>query len=100
MSGKALIIVVTGIIIVTSIILSTIGASSTRIVKNVGEYYSRQSAQDIAQSGVNIAIRQLVNDYTYRANTPWTLDMLGGKASIRVFDASFGAVTNAVCIQS
>src|SRR5882762_8205668 len=101
MSGRALIIVVTGIIITTSIILYTIGASSTRIVRNVNQYYSRQSAQNIAQSGVNLAIRRLVNDYTWRANgTPWTLNMMGGKASIRAFDGSYGVITNVVCIQS
>ncbi|HTK80761.1 MAG TPA: hypothetical protein VL633_00565 [Bacteroidota bacterium] len=100
MSGKALIIVVTGIIIVTSVILTTIGATSMRIVENVGQYYSRQSAQNIAQSGVNLAIRRLVNDQTWRANgAPWELNMLGGKASIRAFDGSFDGVS-AVCIQS
>ncbi|HTK80762.1 MAG TPA: hypothetical protein VL633_00570 [Bacteroidota bacterium] len=89
MSGRALIIVVTGIIITTSIILYNIGTSSTKIVQNLNDYYSHQSARNIAQSGVNLAIRRLVNDYTYRATTPWTVDMLGGRASILVTNATF-----------
>jgi hypothetical protein len=100
MSGKALIIVVTGIIITTSIILYNIGASSTRIVENMSKYYSRQSAQDRAQSGVNLAVRRLTNSRTWRANTPWVVNMLGGRASIRAFDASYSGISNVVCVQS
>lgn len=101
MSGRALIVVVTGVIITTSVILYNIGASSTRIVHNLNQYYRRQSAQNIAQSGVNLSIRQLGNNLTWRANGPlWSVDMLGGKAFIRVFDTSYGGISPAVCIRS
>ena len=101
MSGRALIIVVTGIIITTSVILLNIGASSTRIVQNVNNYFLRQSAQNIAQSGVNVAMRQLGNNYAWRASSsPWVVKMLGGRASVRVFDTSYTGISSAICIRS
>src|SRR5262245_53383964 len=100
MSGRALIIVVTGIIITSSIILYNIGASSNKIVQNLTNYYLRQSAQDVAQSAANLAIRRLGNDYAWRANpTPWTLNLLGGRASVLVFDTTYKGGT-ATCIRS
>ncbi len=99
MSGRALIIVVTGIIITTSIILYNISASSTTIVQNLNNYYLRQSAQNIAQSGVNLCLTQLGTDRNWR--TGFTLlNMMGGKLSVRVFDTSYAGIIDAVGIQS
>ncbi|HJW28340.1 MAG TPA: hypothetical protein VJ508_03720 [Saprospiraceae bacterium] len=99
MSGRALIIVVTGIIITTSVILYNISASSTKIVDNLNNYYLRQSAQDIAQSGVNLVLRQLNNDRTWRAG--YSLKgMLGGKVSVSVVDTTFAGINTAICIRS
>src|SRR5437867_8569057 len=101
MSGRALIIVVTGVIISTSVILFNIGASSTKIVQNVNSYYLRQSAQDIAHSGANLALRQLGNDSSWRASpTPWVVKMLGGRASMSVFDTSYAGIVKAICVRS
>jgi len=100
MSGRAIIFIVTGIIIISGVILYRIEAASTNIVTNSVGYYKRQTARDIAQSGVNMAIRQLGSDSSWRT-TNWSITMLGGSAKIRVFDtASFLGVSPAIGIQS
>jgi hypothetical protein len=98
-SGRALIIVVTGIIVITSVILYNIGASSTRITANFNDYFLRQTTQNIAQSGVNLCLRKLSNDPLWRTNS-WTVDLFGGKAYMRVRDTSYGGITNAIAVRS
>ena len=88
MSGRALLIVVTGVIIISSVILHNVSASSTKITANFNDYFLRQSAQNIAQSGVNLGLRRLVNDSTWR-NSTWPVNMLAGKVLIRAFDTTF-----------
>ncbi|MEK7671903.1 MAG: hypothetical protein AAB344_06765 [Bacteroidota bacterium] len=57
-------------------------------MKNVDKYYLRQSAQNIAQSGANLALRQLATDRSWR--TGFTLvDMLDGKVTVRLVDTTF-----------
>ena len=94
MSGRALIIVVTGIIITTSVILHNISASSTKISANFNNYYLRQTCQNIAQTGVNLSLRQLTADRTWRTGYS-DLTLLGGNASVNVADATF--FRNPVC---
>ncbi len=100
MSGKAVLFVVAGIIMIAGIIFHRIEASSTHIVSNSAGYLKRQSARNIAQSGVNMAIRHLGNDSSWRT-TSWPVSMMGGKATVTVFDtASFMGVTPAIGIRS
>ena len=59
MSGKAIIIIVVGIVVVSGIVLYNIEAGSIAITRNVDRFFSGRAAQNIAQSGVNMALRQL-----------------------------------------
>ena len=88
MSGRAIIIVVIGIIVVSSIIFYNIEAASTRITANFQNYYLRQTAQNIAQSGVNLGLRQLANDNTWRTGFS-SLSIFGGNVKVRAFDTTF-----------
>ena len=88
MSGRAIIIIVMGIIIVSSIIILNIEASSTNITANFNNYYLRQSAQDIAQSGVNMGLRQLVYNGAWRTGFP-LMNLLYGKVIVSAFDTTF-----------
>ena len=98
MSGRAIIIVVTGIIIISSIIFYNIEASSTKITANFNDYFLRQSAQNIAQSGVNLALRQLGTDRTWRTGFT-NLSMLGGVVNVNARDTLYHGV-NSIVIQS
>ena len=99
MSGRALIIVVTGIIMITSVILYNIGASSTKITANFNNYFLRQTAQNTAETGANLALRQLGNSPAWRTGFP-LLSIFGGKVSVRVYDTTFASITNAIAIRS
>lgn len=98
MSGRAIIIVVTGIIIISSVIFYNIEAASTRITANFNDYYLRQSAQNVAQSGVNLALRQLGNNRLWRAGFA-NLTMLGGQVTVKLYDTLYRGV-DAVAINS
>lgn len=98
MSGRAIIIVVTGIIIISSIIFYNIEASSTRITANFNDYYLRQSAQNIAQSGVNLALRQLGVNRAWRTGFT-NLTMLSGVVNVSARDTLYHGV-NSIVIQS
>ncbi|HYQ86363.1 MAG TPA: hypothetical protein VES59_03865 [Bacteroidota bacterium] len=88
MSGKAIIIIVVGIVVVSGIVLYNIEAGSIAITRNVDRFYSGKAAQNIAQSGVNMALRQLANDKDWRTGFP-SIDMLGGKGFVHVSDSTW-----------
>ena len=99
MSGRAIILVVAGIIIVSSIILYRIEAASSNIVANSAGYYKKQTARNIAQSGVNLALRQLENYRKWRTGFS-SLSMLTGKASVTLFDTTFAGLDSVIGIRS
>lgn len=98
MSGKAIIVLVTGVIIITGTIMFNIEAASTRIVKNFSDYYMRQNTQNIAQSGVNLAYTQLGKDRNWRAGYS-NLALMDGIVNVRVYDTKFDSIS-AVAVQS
>ena len=88
MSGKAIIIIVVGIVVVSGIVLYNIEAGSIAITRNVDRFFSGRAAQNIAQSGVNMALRQLANNKDWRTGFP-SIDMLGGKGFVQVSDSTW-----------
>ncbi len=88
MTGHASIFLVLGIIVASSLILTNIESSSSRIVENQNAAYLAQSAQNIAQTGVYMGLRQLANDGSWRTGFPLT-PLLGGKVSVRAFDTTY-----------
>ena len=99
MSGRAIIIVVVGIMMISGTILYRIEAASTAIVANSTGYHKRQSSRNIAQSGVNLSLRQLESDRTWRKGFS-SLNMLHGIVSVRVFDTTFVGISTAIGIRS
>jgi hypothetical protein len=91
MSGKAIIVLVTGVIIITGTIMFNIEAASTRIVKNYTDYYMRQNTQNIAQSGVNLAITQIGKNRKWRAGYT-DLPLVDGKVNVLVYDTKFDSI--------
>ncbi len=98
MTGRAVIIIVVGIIIVAGITLFNIEAASTAIVKNVNNVYSRNLAHNIAESGVNLALTKLGNDRSWRAGFS-ALPMFHGLASVSLFDTMFEGL-RCICVRS
>lgn len=91
MSGKGIIVLVTGVIIITGMIMLNIAASSTEIVKNFGDYYIRQTTQNIAQSGVNLALTRLGEDRDWRDGFE-KIHIADGFAVVRVYDTYFDSI--------
>ncbi|MDI6765583.1 MAG: hypothetical protein QME52_01975 [Bacteroidota bacterium] len=91
MPGRAIILVVAGVVIITGIILHRIEAASTNIAANFNNYFLQQTARNIAQSGVNLALRQLGYNRTWRAGFP-QMSMLGGKVYVDVYDTMFAGI--------
>jgi len=91
MSGKAIIVLVTGVIIITATIMFNIEAASTRLVKNFSDYYMRQNTQNIAQSGVNLAMTELGKDRKWRAGYE-DLKLADGVVDVKVYDTHFDSV--------
>ena len=88
MGGRALLVTLIGIMVLSASIFYSITRSSTDLMKNVDGYYSRQSAQNIAQSGVNLALRKLIVNRFWR--TGFTLmSMLGGNVSLHLVDTTY-----------
>jgi len=99
MSGRAIILIVAGIIVISSVILYRIEAASSNIVANSAGYYKKQTARNIAQSGVNLSLRQLENYRNWRTGFT-SLNMLTGKATVSLFDTVFAGVDSVIGIRS
>src|SRR5437870_4079485 len=88
MSGRAIIFIVAGTIIISAIILYNIEAASTSIVANFDNAYLSETAQNIAQSGVNMGLHQLSEDRAWRTGFP-LMNLLTGQVLVNVFDTTF-----------
>lgn len=88
MSGKAIMVVVAGLIVIATLIFFNVKASSTRITANFNEYYLRQTGQNIAQTGLNLALRKLANDKHWRSGFPLTT-MMGGELKVDLMDSTY-----------
>src|ERR1051325_7001617 len=99
MSGRAIILLVVGLIMMSDTILYRIEAASSAIVANSAGYAKKQNARNIAQSGVNLALRQLETNSAWRTGFS-SLSMLSGTATVTLFDTSFAGIAHAIRIRS
>jgi hypothetical protein len=88
MGGRALIVILVGVILLSSRMFMNITGTSTEITTNADKAFLRRSARNIAQSGLNIGLRQLANDPTWRAGFP-LMDMMAGKVTVTVSETTF-----------
>ncbi len=88
MGGRALIVSLLGLMILSATIFFSITRSSSDLMKNVDKYFLRQSAQNIAQSGANIALRRLSGNKSWRTGFSM-MDMFGGKLNVALVDTTF-----------
>ncbi|MEW6510986.1 MAG: hypothetical protein AB1428_08525 [Bacteroidota bacterium] len=92
MSGRALIVVIVGIITISSTIFLQITGASKDISANTDRAYMRHAALNIAQSAVNVAIRRLTDQPWWRSGVP-QMDLLGGKASIALVETTYNGAS-------
>ena len=87
MTGRAIIFLVAGIAMIAGIIMHRVEANGSRIAENYSAYYQRQHAQNVAHSGVSLALRQISNNRLWTAGfgssgSPYAF--IGGKAVVTV----------------
>jgi hypothetical protein len=93
MPGRAIIVVLLGVIIITGLILSGIFRFNNSMQKNMVTDYQRKAAYNIAQSGANLGLRQLKDNPSYRSSGYPLIDMMDGKVSIRIVDTLVDSLT-------
>ncbi|OGU57491.1 MAG: hypothetical protein A2V66_12465 [Ignavibacteria bacterium RBG_13_36_8] len=98
MAGRGLLILLLGIIAIAVVSFSSIYKNSTEAINNVSYYYLKQSAHNISQSGINLALRQLADSSEWR--TGYTnLSIFGGEVNVRLVDTTYDG-KNLVKIES
>ena len=88
MGGRALLVTLLGIMVLSASVFYSITRSSADLMTNVDKYYLRQSAQNIAQSGVNLALQRLSKDRFWRGGYA-LMAMFGGNVTVQLVDTTF-----------
>lgn len=88
MTGKGLIIVILGVIFISGYTFRNIFVSSKSLTDTIVDSYQRQTVNNIAQSGVNIAIRKLNSDPSWRAGFS-LMPLMGGNVEVAIKDTIF-----------
>src|SRR5258708_33994996 len=87
MVGRALILTVIGMFIISMMITRSISRSSNAQSDNVVPQFTRVTGRNLAQSGVNLALRTLASHPSTRIPASWTLS--DGKVSVSLADAHY-----------
>jgi hypothetical protein len=88
MGGRAILIVIAGIVILSGSMFVNITQSTNDIATNGNSAYFRQGAKNIAQSGVNLGLRQLANNPAWRTGFP-LMSALNGKMIVTATDITY-----------
>jgi hypothetical protein len=81
MGGRTLLILLSGVIVGSGMMFYNIAQRSTDTTANADASYSRVMAQNIAQSGANLALRKLADNLQWRDGFPHQ-DMFGGTLKV------------------
>ncbi|GAB1442690.1 hypothetical protein MASR2M39_15260 [Ignavibacteriales bacterium] len=88
MPGKAIIILLTGIIALSAITIRNISQRDNELTAHVVNVYSDVQIKNIAETGVQMALRKIQVDTAWRTGFP-LMNLLGGKVSVRAKDTTF-----------
>ncbi len=88
MVGRALILTIFGMFVVSTMFLRTIVRSTNTQNDNVVRYYQRSLGRDISQGGANLALRQLASNSLWRTGYS-SLYLSGGRVSVTLSDVNF-----------
>jgi len=88
MGGKAIMVLFIGVVIISTKIFDTMNRSSADMSSNAEKTYLVSTAKNIAQTGVNMGLRQLANNRTWRTGLP-DMDLMGGRVVVTASDTTF-----------
>ncbi|MFC2133390.1 hypothetical protein ACFLR4_04415 [Bacteroidota bacterium] len=91
MFGRPLIIFLLGIISIAVVSFNNIFRRSNEINDNMIEYFLTETANNISQTGINMALRELETDTTWRAGFNLE-DTFGGKLRVRLVDTMYNLI--------
>jgi len=91
MGGRSLIFALAALITVASTMFLVLLRSSSEMATNYTKYYSRQSAQNIAQTGANMALQHLAQDPYWRSGMTLN-DIMGGRVEVQLSDVTFSGI--------
>ncbi|MDZ7764085.1 MAG: hypothetical protein U5K00_06610 [Melioribacteraceae bacterium] len=98
MSGKAILILVLGIAGIISVAFINLAETSGQATNNMIGYYNKQSSQNIAQTGIHMALRELTDSNTWR-NGYNNISLFSGNLTTALVDTTFDSL-NVVKITS
>jgi len=91
MGGRSILIILGGVILLSTIVFYNISRVSVDMSANADATYLRQTGRNIAQTGVNLAVRQLLLNRTWRGGFS-NKTMMGGKVSVSLRDTTFDGI--------
>lgn len=98
MSGKAILILVLGISAVVSVTFINLTETSSQATNNMIRYYNQQNAHNIAQTGIQMALRELTDSNSWRSGYT-NLSLFNGILNTTLVDTTFDSL-NVVMITS
>lgn len=88
MSGKAILIVVLGIMSISYVSYETIMTHSNESSKTIGDYYFEQQAYNISQTGINMTLKKLDGQPDWRRGFYYK-DLFKGLVNVQLKDTVF-----------
>jgi hypothetical protein len=88
MGGKALLVMLAGVMMISVRIFLSITGATNDITANAEQAFLRQAAKNISQTGVNLGLRQLANTPSWRTGFP-LMNMMLGKVLVTAKDTTY-----------
>ena len=88
MYGRALLLTIFAMFVISMMITRTITRSSTAQTDNMVKFFEHVSAKNIAHDGINLALRQLAYNPKWRTGLNG-MSVSGGKVTVTLLDTSF-----------
>ena len=98
MSGRAILLLVMGVSLIASISFLNLNETNNDAADNMIQYYNRQSANNIAQTGIHMALREVTDSTDWRQGYT-NLDLFDGTLTVSLQDTVLDS-TDVVMITS
>ncbi|GAB1442689.1 hypothetical protein MASR2M39_15250 [Ignavibacteriales bacterium] len=92
MPGKALIILLAGIMSIAGITYLNIFETGKRMTESTTDTFNSTQAKNLAEAGAQMAVRQMIKDTAWRAGYT-NLNLLGGVINVRCVDTLFDTIS-------
>lgn len=92
MSGKAILILVLGMTAILTLTFTNLNENSSQATDNMLRYYNEQNAQNIAQTGIHMSLRELTDSNAWRTGYS-NLSVFNGILNTTIIDTTFDTLT-------